>query len=54
MATCWCGAQIFTDYQALGGAVLDVGERPPDLPAGRTNSGTGTGTLTFGSTTQGP
>ncbi|MFI2073197.1 MULTISPECIES: hypothetical protein [Streptomyces] len=42
------------DYQALDGAALDVGERLPDLPAGRTNSGAGIGTLIFGSTTHGP
>ncbi|WP_398980465.1 DUF6255 family natural product biosynthesis protein [Streptomyces sp. I05A-00742] len=54
VATCRCGVRIFTDYQALGGAALDVGERPLDLPAGRTDSGTGIGTLTFGSATQGP
>lgn len=44
--TCRCGAQSFPDYQALGGIALDIGERLPEQPAGRTS--TATGPLTLG------
>ncbi len=50
MTTCSCGAQIFTDYRALGGAALDIAERSPEPSAGRTMRGTGTGMFTRNST----
>lgn len=49
VTTCLCGARIFTDYRALGGAALDIAEHSPDPPVGRTTTGTGTGMFTCGS-----
>lgn len=48
MIACQCGARVFPDYRALGGAALDIAERRPDPPTGRTS--VTTGTLTLGGT----
>ncbi|RLV10413.1 hypothetical protein CTZ27_04215 [Streptomyces griseocarneus] len=39
-------AHVFTEYRALGGLALDIAERRPEPPTGRTTRATGIGLLT--------
>ncbi len=45
---CRCGARMFPDYRALGGAALGVADRRPEPPTGPTSTATGTFTISEG------